>query len=79
MNTTMLNNHTAIKPYTYNEVAKYYDFRKVNEALKFNKKGWWGRKLWNENMVEIQGDGYWFALNPIFDLQMLTNIFDILN
>ncbi len=64
------NNHTAIKPYTYNEVAKYYDFRKVNEALKFNKKGWWGRKLWNENMVEIQGDGYWFSLNPIFDLQV---------
>ena len=64
------NNHTAIKPYTYNEVAKYYDFKKVNDELKFDKKGWWGRKLWNENMVEIQGDGYWFALNPIFDLQM---------
>ncbi|MBL0013853.1 MAG: gliding motility protein RemB [Flavobacterium sp.] len=64
------NNHTAIKPYTYSEVAKYYDFQKVNDDLKFNKTGWWGRKLWNENMVEIQGDGYWFAVNPIFDLQM---------
>lgn len=64
------NNHTAIKPYTYSEVAKYYDFNKVNDDLKFNKNGWWGRKLWNENMAEIQGDGYWFAVNPIFDLQM---------
>ena len=64
------NNHTAIKPYTYSEVAKYYDFNKVNDDLKLNKNGWWGRKLWNENMVEIQGDGYWFAVNPIFDLQM---------
>ena len=63
------NNHTAIKPYTYSEVSKYYDFKKVNDDLKFNKKGWWGRKIWNENMVEIQGDGYWFTVNPIFDLQ----------
>ena len=32
--------------------------------------GWWSRKLWNENTVEIQGDDYWFTLNPILDLQM---------
>lgn len=63
------NNHTAVKPYTYQEVAPYYNFREVNEQLKLKKSGWWGRKLWNENMVEIQGDGYWFAFNPIFDLQ----------
>jgi hypothetical protein len=28
------------------------------------------RKLWNENTVEIQGDGYWLSLNPILDLQV---------
>jgi hypothetical protein len=63
------NNHTAIKPYSYNEVAQYYNFKEDYEKLKINKKGWWGRKLWNENVVEIQGESYWFSLNPIFDLQ----------
>ncbi len=63
------NNHTAVKPYTYSEVVKYYNFKEENEKLKLNKKGWWGRKIWNENLVEIQGEGYWFAFNPIFDLQ----------
>lgn len=63
------NNHTSSKPYTYAEVSKYYNFNEENEKLKKNTSGWWSRKLWNENMVEIQGDGYWFTVNPIFDLQ----------
>jgi hypothetical protein len=63
------NNHTASKPYTYAEVSKYYDFKGVNEKLKKNTSGWWSRKLWNENTVEIQGEDYWFTLNPILDLQ----------
>ena len=41
-----------------------------NDKLKKNKTGWWGRKLWNENLVEIQGEDYWFVLNPIFDMQL---------
>ncbi|MFV5684165.1 gliding motility protein RemB [Flavobacterium sp. GB2R13] len=64
------NNHTASKPYTYVEVSKYYDFKAANDKLKKNVSGWWTRKLWNESMVEIQGDGYWFTLNPILDLQV---------
>ncbi|TRX42379.1 energy transducer TonB [Flavobacterium restrictum] len=63
------NNHTASKPYTYAEVAKYYNLNAENEKLKKNASGWWARKLWNENTVEIQGEGYWFTLNPILDLQ----------
>ena len=63
------NNHTASKPYTYAEVSKYYNLKAENEKLKKNTTGWWSRKLWNENIVEIQGDGYWLTLNPIFDLQ----------
>lgn len=35
-----------------------------------NKESWFGRKLWNENMVTIQGENYWFTLNPIVDLRM---------
>ena len=64
------NNHTASKPYTYAEVSKYYDLKAVNEKLKKTASTWWARKLWNENTVEIQGEGYWFTLNPIFDLQV---------
>ncbi|TRX04226.1 capsule assembly Wzi family protein [Flavobacterium gawalongense] len=64
------NNHTASKPYTYVEVSKYYDLKAVNDKLKKHVSGWWTRKLWNENTVEIQGDGYWFTLNPILDLQV---------
>ncbi|OAZ02911.1 hypothetical protein [Flavobacterium succinicans] len=70
MNQVGSNNHTASKPYTYAEVAKYYDLKAVNEQLKKKASGWWARKLWNENTVEIQGEDYWFSLNPIFDLQL---------
>jgi hypothetical protein len=69
MNQVGANNHTASKPFTYVEVAKYYNLSAENEKLKKAASGWWSRKLWNENTVEIQGDGYWFILNPIFDLQ----------
>ena len=70
MNQVGSNNHTASKPYTYAEVAKYYNMKEVNEQLKKKASGWWARKLWNENTVEIQGEDYWFTLNPIFDLQL---------
>ncbi|MBP6758788.1 MAG: gliding motility protein RemB [Flavobacterium sp.] len=66
------NNHTASKPFTYAEVAKYYDFAAENEKIKKEKSGWWGRKIWNENLVEIQGEDYWFVINPIMDLQVGT-------
>nr|WP_315153800.1 gliding motility protein RemB [uncultured Flavobacterium sp.] len=70
MNQVGSNNHTASKPYTYAEVAKYYDLKAATEQLKKKASGWWARKLWNENTVEIQGEDYWFTLNPIFDLQL---------
>lgn len=72
MNQVGANNHTASKPFTYAEVAKYYNFAAENEKIKKKASGWWARKLWNENLVEIQGDGYWFTLNPIFDLRLGT-------
>ncbi|NHN27483.1 gliding motility protein RemB [Flavobacterium jejuense] len=64
------NNHTATKPYSYNDVAKYYDFEAVKKSMLKDKGSWWGRKIWNENLVAIQGEGYWFTLNPIFDLRI---------
>ena len=64
------NNHTASKPYSYEEVAKYYDFEAVNQAYLKQKESWFGRKIWNENLVAIQGEGYWFTLNPVVDLRV---------
>lgn len=64
------NNHTASKPYSYAEVSKYYNLKAVNEKLQKKVSGWWNKKLWNESMVAIQGEDYWFTLNPIFDLQV---------
>ncbi|MGE8339408.1 MAG: energy transducer TonB [Flavobacterium sp.] len=70
MNQVGINNHTASKPYTYAEVSKYYNLRAVNESLQKKTSTWLGRKWWNENLVQIQGEDYWFSLNPIVDLQM---------
>ena len=63
------NNHTGSKPYTYAEVSKYYNLRAENEKLKIKTSGWFNKKILNESLVEIQGDGYWFTLNPIIDIQ----------
>lgn len=70
MNQVGANNHTASKPFTYSEVNKYYDLNEANRRIMKNKSGWWGRKLWNESLVQIQGEGYWFTMNPIFDLRV---------
>ncbi|MGG7037149.1 MAG: gliding motility protein RemB [Flavobacterium sp.] len=69
MNSVGANNHTGSKPFTYKEVSRYYDFKEENQKILKDKKSWWGRKLWNENLVQLQGKDYWFVLNPIFDLQ----------
>ena len=69
MNQIGANNHTGSKPFAYADVNKYYNLKDVNKALVKNKTEWWGRKLWNENFVEIQGEDYWFTLNPILDVQ----------
>ncbi len=64
------NNHTGSKPYSYADVQKYYRIESNNNNIKKTTKSWWGRKFWNENMVEIQGEDYWLTLNPIIDLQL---------
>ncbi|WP_300568650.1 gliding motility protein RemB [Flavobacterium sp.] len=70
MNQIGTNNHTASKPYTYAEVARYYDHNKAYEEIKKNTETWLGRKIFNENFVAIQGKDYWFTLNPIVDFRL---------
>lgn len=77
MNQVGSNNHTGSKPFTYSEVAQYFDINAATAALKKDRKGWWGRKWWNENFFEFQGEDYWFTLNPFVDLRMgRTNDFE---
>ncbi|RTY90024.1 gliding motility protein RemB [Flavobacterium sp. GT3R68] len=70
MNQVGTNNHTGSKPFTYSEVSKYYNLKEANQKIQKKTSGWVTRKLWNENTVQIQGDGYWFTMNPIFDVQL---------
>jgi len=70
MNAVGTNAHTAGKPFIYSEVNKYYDFNEKRESLYKDKESWFGRKLWNEHMVTLQGEDYWFTLDPAADLQM---------
>ena len=70
MNQVGANNHTASKPYTYAEVGTYYDHQKALDEITLDKKSWWGRKIFNENLVQIQSENYWFTMNPILDLRL---------
>ncbi len=64
------NSHTAVKPFLYDDVAKYYDFKAEKESMLKGSDAWWERKLWNEHLVRVQSNDYWFVVDPIFDLQV---------
>ncbi|WP_027137772.1 hypothetical protein [Gaetbulibacter saemankumensis] len=70
MNMVGTNSHTASKPYVYQEVSGYYDFQAEKDKLKQTRQTWFGRKLWNEHLVQLQSHEFWFTLDPIFDLQV---------
>lgn len=70
MNLIGTNSHTASKPFVYEEVSKYYDFKTEKEKLLKETSTWGGRKLWNEHLVQLQGKDYWFTIDPIFDLEV---------
>ena len=38
--------------------------------LKPDQTTWLGRKLWNEHLLEVKGDGYWFNLDFLLDVQL---------
>lgn len=70
LNLVGTNTHTAAKPFMYSDVGDYYDFKAEKEALVKKSDSWWQRKLLNEHLVQLQGKGYWFTIDPIFDLQV---------
>ncbi len=63
-------NHTGVRPYIYQSDIYIDAFEAQRESLMKDKTGWWGRKFWNENMVEISGENYWLHLDPLVDLQL---------
>ncbi|MFD1161746.1 gliding motility protein RemB [Hwangdonia seohaensis] len=70
MNLIGTNSHTASKPFVYDEVSNYYDFKAENQKLQKETNTWAGKKLWNEHLVQIQSKDYWFTIDPILDLQV---------
>jgi len=75
LNLVGTNTHTAAKPYLYEDVSKYYNFKEEKEALIKGTNSWWERKLFNEHLVEIQSEDYWFTIDPIFDFSGGINTF----
>lgn len=70
MNRVGTNAHTESKPFLYSEVKPYYDFETENDKLKWKEKSWFGRKLFNEHLVRLQGEDYWFTADIAADLQI---------
>lgn len=64
------NAHSSVKPFIYSETTKFVNLNQQKKELLKEKKGWWGRKFWNEHMVQIKGDDYWLTLDPAADLQL---------
>jgi len=76
------NAHTAQRPFTYQDVKPYYDFKVENEKLAYNKKSWFSRKLLDEHLATVSGENYWFAVDFGVDLQLgrdTTNDLDTYN
>lgn len=70
MNRIGTNAHTAVKPYTFNQVGQYYDLEEERTNLTKDVDTWLGRKLWNEHLFEVAGEDYWLVVDPGVDLQL---------
>lgn len=64
------NTHTASKPFSYQDVKPYYDFEEEVDELRFDKKTWFGKKFFNEDLVTVKGEDYWLTFNVAADLQI---------
>lgn len=70
LNVVGANTHTAAKPFLYENVSKYYNLKAIEDSLKLPARTWFERKFFNEHMLQIQDDAYWFTLDPVADLQL---------
>jgi hypothetical protein len=70
LNRVGTNSHTATKPFLYQTVNKYYDFKEENKKLELEGDSWLHRKFFNEHLVRLQGENYWFTADVAADLQV---------
>ncbi len=66
---TLVNKHTAVKPYLYSDIPEKVFDQEYKPFMK-PKNTWFGRKLWNEHLVLQQGEDYWFTLDFLMNLQL---------
>lgn len=71
------NEHAAVKPYFYNEITSFKKVASDKTALFKNGSTMLARKTWNENLIYIKGEDYWFSVNPMFDWQVGKDNSDI--
>ncbi|MGB0776737.1 MAG: gliding motility protein RemB [Flavobacteriaceae bacterium] len=64
------NSHTAVKPYTYQEVQSVYNLDKKMKSLEKDKQSWLGRKIWNEHLFVVKKKDYWFSGDFTVDLSL---------
>lgn len=63
--------HTASKPYTFNQINKYYNLTAEKEKfLKPEKETWVGKKVWNEHLLEVKKEDYWLTVDFLLDTQL---------
>lgn len=63
--------HTASKPYLYSEISPYLDLtERQKKFLKPEVSSWFGKKLWNEHLLQEKKEDYWFTIDFLFDLQL---------
>ncbi|WP_339651461.1 gliding motility protein RemB [uncultured Salegentibacter sp.] len=65
-----VNTHSASKPLLFSEVSKYYNFKAEENKMLRDADSWFGKKLWNEHLVQYQTKDYWFTLDFALDLQL---------
>ncbi len=64
------NSHTATKPFIKREANKYYNVAGYDSTLSYNKKSWWGRKIFDEHLLKIEKEDFWFTLDPAINFQI---------
>ncbi|WP_037317467.1 hypothetical protein [Salegentibacter sp. Hel_I_6] len=65
-----VNTHAASKPLLFSEVSRYYDFKAEEDKMLRDSNSWFGRKLWNEHLIQYQTEDYWFTVDFALDLQL---------
>ena len=64
------NSHTSSKPFIRREADKYYSINDYDSLLSYNYKNWWGRKIFDERLVKVEQDDFWFTIDPVMNFQV---------